>query len=81
VKIILNNVRRYVISKNVVKYQLQNVKVENVRVCSYKIDLLIIWPHTDQGCRIFRATTYQNGENIPKYVKIHQKAVKYARLP
>jgi hypothetical protein len=32
VKIILNNVRRYVISKNVVKYQLQIVKVENVRV-------------------------------------------------
>jgi hypothetical protein len=30
-----------------------------------------------QGCQIFLATKYQNGENIPNYQKIDQIAIKY----
>jgi hypothetical protein len=32
-----------------------------------------------QGCQIFLAKTYQNGENIPNYHNVYQKAVKYCQ--
>jgi hypothetical protein len=34
----------------------------------------------DQGCQIFLAKTYQNGENIPNYHKMYSKAVKYCQM-
>jgi hypothetical protein len=33
--------------------------------------------HEVQGCQIFLAKTYQNGEKIPNYHKIYPEAVKY----
>jgi hypothetical protein len=33
-----------------------------------------------QGCQIFLGTTYQNGENIPNYYKIHQMSIRWVLL-
>jgi hypothetical protein len=33
-----------------------------------------------QGCQIYLAKTYRNGENIPNYRKIYQKAEKYCQM-
>jgi hypothetical protein len=34
-----------------------------------------------QGCQIFLATTYQNGENIPNEHKIYQMSTRCAKWP
>jgi ribosomal protein S7 len=39
-----------------------------------KTCLAKVGPHENQGCQIFRGTTYQNGKNIPNGRKIAQMA-------
>jgi hypothetical protein len=34
----------------------------------------------DQGCQIFRVSTYQNGKNIPNNQKLYQIAIKYMNI-